>query len=77
VQSRAESIRQAIGSQKMIFNGMEISMTVSVGATVYTPRQSETAPMELVRCADEALYEAKNAGRNRVTFRSSSLVGPG
>ena len=42
------------------------SVTISVGAGVYDPQRAEEAPVELLRRADVALYEAKRAGRNCV-----------
>ena len=40
-------------------------MTISVGVAATTGDEALT-PHELIRQADEKLYEAKNAGRNRV-----------
>jgi len=41
------------------------SKTVSIGFTVYEEQDDE---MSLIKKADEALYKAKNSGRNRVEF---------
>jgi len=42
-----------------------LSVTVSIG--VATPSEKHRAPREVVMAADEALYRAKKAGRNRVS----------
>ena len=42
-----------------------LSVTVSIG--VAEPQGQHTAPAEVLRAADQALYRAKEAGRNRVS----------
>lgn len=65
---RAEQIRQAFQDLRMTVEGpagpTEISATLSVGGAVY-PQDGENGNMVLSR-ADQALYQAKAAGRNRV-----------
>ncbi|MGH7545604.1 MAG: diguanylate cyclase domain-containing protein, partial [Gemmatimonadota bacterium] len=41
-----------------------VHITVSIGAAQRNDRQAK--PDDVVRAADEALYKAKGAGRNRV-----------
>lgn len=43
-------------------NGMRVSVTASIGVAISSP--SENSPSQLLRCADEALYLAKGAGKN-------------
>jgi diguanylate cyclase (GGDEF)-like protein len=50
--------------------GEPIHATVSVGVATY-PQNGPTAD-DLFRCADRALYAAKQDGRNRVTVALSS-----
>ena len=62
----ANVIREAIAGKRLIRKktGVEISrVTVSFGAAIFRP--GETAA-ELIDRADEALYHAKQAGRNQV-----------
>ncbi len=47
-------------------------MSISVGIAVVVP-EDPTVPLDLLRRADEALYEAKNAGRNRHTIREITV----
>jgi diguanylate cyclase len=49
-----------------------VRFTVSCGLTDLTPSES---PEEFLKRADEALYEAKKKGRNRVVSRKRSLIG--
>lgn len=49
------------------------SITISVGAASY-PRQAKDAA-ELINKADQALYEAKNAGRNQIWISESISEG--
>jgi diguanylate cyclase (GGDEF)-like protein len=44
--------------------GQELSVTTSIGVTEHSDRYAN--PADMVQAVDEALYEAKNLGRNRV-----------
>jgi diguanylate cyclase (GGDEF)-like protein len=67
----AERIRKTIQMLTIEFNGIPISVTVSIGVSTYAPDRtsipidSEIAP-RLIKLADSALYKAKHNGRNRV-----------
>ncbi|MGI5010357.1 MAG: putative bifunctional diguanylate cyclase/phosphodiesterase [Janthinobacterium lividum] len=57
----------------MLLDGTEFLATASIGASVF-PDDAMSAP-ELVSNADTALYEAKDAGRNRLSrFRREMIV---
>ena len=59
----AERMRGAVDADPVgISDGRAIEVTVSIGCTAVVAPNSE----ELVRRADDALYEAKAAGRNQV-----------
>ena len=61
----AERVRQVVRGNPFRFDGMEIPLTVSVGVATTSGDDAPT-PGELLNAADERLYEAKGAGRDRV-----------
>ncbi|MCP3989474.1 MAG: GGDEF domain-containing protein [Actinomycetia bacterium] len=65
----AERFRSLIGDTPVETAIGPLSVTVSIGAT-YTNDPRPGAENTLLSTADAALYESKNAGRNRVTTRS-------
>ncbi|HEX5330081.1 GGDEF domain-containing protein [Sulfuricurvum sp.] len=58
----ADKIRSKIEKSHLIYAGKTMKMTVSVGATMH--REGDTYD-DFVARADEALYRAKNEGKNR------------
>ena len=61
----AERIRGAVGDRAIVLDSTEVRLTVSAGY-VSTALNRVSSEMELVALADEALYRAKCAGRNRI-----------
>lgn len=59
----AERLRKAIEDTSFEDIAAGLRVTVSIGAATYRPGESST---ELYLRADEALYRAKAAGRNRI-----------
>ena len=62
----AERIREAVHRQPLTADGISIEITLSVGLAPATLSQSGVDA--LMRAADEALYDAKRRGRNRVAI---------
>jgi diguanylate cyclase (GGDEF)-like protein len=62
---RADTLRQAVAAINLVHNGRPLgSVTCSFGVAQF-PVHGAT-PAEVLQAADEALYRAKQAGRNRV-----------
>ena len=69
----AERIRRAVaGTSITLPDGGEISITVSIGVASYPG--CATGAKELIGRADQALYLAKQAGRNRVALYRDMLT---
>ncbi|RKH02357.1 GGDEF domain-containing protein [Corallococcus sp. CA053C] len=60
----AEKVRKLVERQRFEFDKQVIPVTLSVGVATLEPQHREAT--ELVRAADERLFEAKTQGRNRV-----------
>ncbi len=60
----AEGLREKIEQSRFVFQGETIRVTNSAGAAMLD--EADRASTDLIRRADEKLYEAKRAGRNRV-----------
>lgn len=65
----AERIRKTIENTLIVINGDKIRITVSIGITKIDPQKSFE---EIFAIADQALYEAKKTGRNKVVFKVAS-----
>lgn len=63
---KAEALRAAVGAFPHPGNDQGIRITTTMGGTMYRPGESAEA---FLHRADEALYDAKRAGRNRVGWR--------
>lgn len=60
-----ERLRATIEGHKFVYNGFEVPVTISVGVSTKQPEMSTWE--ELFAVADQALYQSKRGGRNRVT----------
>lgn len=68
---RLEHIRQELENAQIIFQGSPLSkITISIGVAE-VPTQASTAD-EIIRMADEALFAAKNSGRNKLMIANSN-----
>ena len=60
----AETLRGKVQEHQFVFQADRIKVTISIGAALLV--DSDRNPSELIKRADERLYQAKHAGRNRV-----------
>jgi two-component system cell cycle response regulator len=60
----AEGLRERIEQSRFTFQNEVIRVTISIGVAML--HESDRASMDLIKRADEKLYEAKHDGRNRV-----------
>ena len=61
----AERIRGLVEAQPFAYEERNYSLTISIGVATTTGEEALT-PAELLRQADDRLYQAKRDGRNRV-----------
>ena len=71
----AERLRFAISREPVKLADSGLTVTISLGVTVSAPGLP-AAPETLVRTADEALYRAKELGRDRVEWMTASAAAP-
>jgi diguanylate cyclase (GGDEF)-like protein len=64
----AERLRELIASMRVKHEGRDVAVTISLGVAGYPAFDAER-PAQLIAAADDALYEAKRAGRNRVVAK--------
>ncbi|MBN2329949.1 MAG: diguanylate cyclase [Candidatus Omnitrophica bacterium] len=68
----AERIRTRVSSKPFMIEKKEIFVTISIGVSACQGRNDST-PEKLIQLADQALYAAKNSGRNRVELSKAVL----
>ena len=69
----AERIRATIEETEINWVGKSIPVTISIGMLA-VPANAVATSDELMKLADEALYEAKETGRNKVVEREMEAV---
>jgi diguanylate cyclase (GGDEF)-like protein len=69
----ADRLRLSICSRPVQVHGHTLDVTASFGVA---GNEGLKAPEDLVQAADDAMYRAKTAGRNRVTLAESSVTVP-
>lgn len=68
----AQRIREAVEAEPFHRGADEVRLTVSIGVAEVAAGSGEDVG-DLIAAADEALYEAKRAGRNRVCFSAAAF----
>lgn len=70
----AERIRQAVQHWPFPINGKNVSVTISLGVAAF-PVDKIMNKSDLLKTADDALYEAKRTGKNRtVVFKAAARL---
>jgi len=77
VEQRLVSLQNSISNLKICARGSEFTLNCSMGATVFDPSDGTATVESLLSIADDALYAAKAAGRNRVVLRLAGSSGSG
>jgi diguanylate cyclase (GGDEF)-like protein len=65
-----ERLRRSVGDSPMTAQGQEVVVTVSIGGAVNEGESMD----ELLNLADDALYRAKDEGRNRVVMATKPVA---
>ena len=68
----AQRLRELVAATPLLTHGLEIPMTVSVGLAAV--RDDDAQWEDVLRRADEALYHAKQHGRNRVSVHGMDVA---
>ncbi|WP_420238988.1 diguanylate cyclase [Telmatobacter bradus] len=65
---RVRNFHAAVTGMKLQANSGVLQVNCSMGATLYSPHLGLRTAEEILAASDQALYAAKNAGRNRILF---------
>lgn len=69
IRNRLETFRRAVENSCSVCSDQEITLTISIGLATGIPGPDDS-PAEFLRQADQALYQAKQNGRNRLEART-------
>lgn len=68
--SAAERVRLSTEQNPITFDDISFNLTASFGVSIWDDEEEDLG--EAIQRADEALYEAKNSGRNKVVYRGAA-----
>lgn len=71
----AERLRQAVAAMRIQVGNVTLQVTISLGVAAMTAAMR--GPEAMVKAADQAVYAAKQAGRNRSCIHRPRAVAPG
>lgn len=72
----AERLLARLRATGLPSNGQDVIVTCSIGVCTMLPDGTEEGRQRLLRRADEALYEAKGQGRNRLVALAPTQIAP-
>jgi diguanylate cyclase (GGDEF)-like protein len=72
---RLGSLHASITNLQIHTQEAEFEITCSMGATIFDPSAQDQSAEALLAAADQALYAAKAAGRNRAVFHRAEIHG--
>ena len=72
-QKSAERLRKLVAETSMITGGLNVMITISLGVASWNKGSQELDFNALLARADQALYQSKEAGRNRVSVWQEDL----
>ena len=67
--SIAERMRRVMSAVPLDVNGVQLKLSLSLGVACTSPAAGD--PTSLIHAADQALYRAKAAGRDRVDIQAN------
>ena len=67
----AERLRKNVEHLKITANDHCLNVTISVGMTCYIASQGKKEKSEIIAEADNALYNSKKTGRNKISIAKS------
>ena len=70
---RLKALHSAISNLHVRTEGADFIITCSMGATTFDPSCGCAVAEALLAAADQALYAAKAAGRNRIVFQAANI----
>lgn len=71
---RAEAIRESISSSPPVINGQPIEVTLSIGIADQTSPDVSVEFSDMLKAADQAMYQSKETGRNCISISNISQI---